>query len=216
MWSFFKTIVSWIVPVTLAKHSSVSNPVLHIKRYRGQLLLTTAHAIYSFGSAYRPFRFMFKRIQKELPKVNHFLLLGTGLGSALKILQRRYNCYPISTLVDTDEEILKLSSQYMELNTRHNVEWVCDDAIHFLEHHSQTYDLIGIDVFNDLYVPAEIQTLAFMQHCKKHLRNGGYICWNMIHHDQNIAYSFEHDLQQVFQIQKIELGKNVFYIGQKK
>lgn len=216
MYSLLKKLGSWFFPITLAKHSSVTNQNLHIKLYQGQLLLTTPYAIYSQGISYRPFRNMFRMIRKDLNNVHTFLLLGTGLGSALKILQETYECYPSATLVDTDEKVLELSKEYMEVNTRKNVEWVCEDAIHFLQSNDDTYDLIGVDVFHDLYVPNEIRSMEFIQLCVRHLNRSGYVCWNMIHHTDHEANSFEQNLQKVFYIEKKVLGKNVFYVCRKK
>jgi phosphoglucosamine mutase len=50
-------------------------------------MLSCADAIYSQGTSYEPFRLPLKKIKKEISLLNSFLLLGTGLGSALQILQ---------------------------------------------------------------------------------------------------------------------------------
>lgn len=210
-----KNILSWFVPITLAKHSSELNPELIVKQFRGHLLLTTPFAIYSQGQTYRPFRKMFRLIKGDLKNVNTFLMLGTGLGSALKILQQTYECFPSATLVDIDEKILQLSHQYMNLNSRQNVSWRCDHAYNFLQQEDRRYDLIAIDIFKDLQMPDEIQSRLFMELCHQHLSDHGIICWNTIHAVENDATLFEQELYKVFTVKRYAVGLNVFYICRK-
>lgn len=211
-----KRILSWFVPLTLKVYSSETNPSLKVKLYRGELLLTTTFAIYSQGKSYRPFRKMFQQIKTELQQVQSFLLLGTGLGSALKILQDSYQCYPRATLVDLDPVVLEISKEWMNLNTKNNVQWYCEEAKHFLQNHSSSFDLIGLDVFHDLTVPLEIRSIDFMRLCEQRLNQHGILCWNMIHPTETDEKQFEDCLHQVFQVNRYLLERNFFYICRRK
>lgn len=179
----FKYVFSYIVPVRIASGSSDYHSKLHLELYRGQLTLSTASALYSVGDNYAPFKIGFQAIRNMLPNVDSFLLLGTGLGSALYILQKKYLIYPHACLIDLDSEILRLSRQWMHLNTKGNTEWVCADAKSFMAVNNCKYDLIGIDLFHDLYHPEWACEEPFINQCHAALNPNGIILANYIFRD---------------------------------
>ncbi len=172
--------------------------VLLVQLYFNQFMLVTPRAIYSFGTRYAPFRKPFIRIKDELQRVNHFLLLGTGLGSALKILQDTYHVFPAATLIDNDLDVLRFSTKYMHLNKAQNVEWICKDAIEYLTVSSKKYDLIGVDIFRDLVQPEFTTTGAFFTLCARALNPKGICLFNMILHDDNEIVDVERKLKRHF------------------
>jgi hypothetical protein len=210
---YYKKIVSYFYPVKLKEVTSVQNNLLRVYLFRNQMMLSCADAIYSQGVSYEPFRLPFKKIKKEISSMNSFLLLGTGLGSALQILQKEYHHYPETTLVDIDEDVLALSKEYMALNTKNNVEWICEDALLFLQESAKTFDLIGVDVFKGTTVPFDIQTEYFISLCTKKLSPKGIIVFNFISQNKTDCLLLEDKMQHNFKnIEIILHGLNKFYI----
>jgi spermidine synthase len=210
---WLKRLVSYAYPVTLQRMSSTQNPVMFLKLFQNQLLLNTTQAVYSFGTSYRPYLKMFEWMKKDLPHVKTFLVLGTGLGSALAILQEKYQCFPQTDLVDHDEVILRCSAEWMNLNTHHNVNWHATDARHFLQSTNQHYDLIAIDIFNDLHTPDVYLTSDFFQLVKQCLSPTGKICLNTIPGNPTTEASITANLNALFSsVQKYPFAQNVFYI----
>ena len=187
--------------------------VLLVQLYCNQYMLVTPRAIYSYGTRYDPFRKPFSRIKDELEQVDHFLLLGTGLGSALKILQETYHVFPTSTLIDNDLDVLQFSSKYMNLNTAHNVKWICKDAVEYLTTSTTKYDLIGIDIFRDLVQPEFTTTGSFLALCAKALHPKGICLFNMILHEDNEIVDIERKLRRHFSKVTFLLDKvNTYFI----
>lgn len=211
--TLYQRILSYLYPVQLKGFSSSKHTVLNLQYFKGQWMLATQEAIYSAGTSYSPFRKTFYKIRKELPYVQHFLLLGTGLGSALKILQTRYQCYPHAVLVDYDETILEVSQTYMDLNQQHNVEWVCDDVAHFITETTLQFDLIGVDVFKDTDLSSHMMTHNFIQSCREHLTPKGICILNCIFKQEHEQAHFENLLHAHFStIESISHLRNQFYI----
>lgn len=212
----WKKLLSWLVPVTIARKSSGKHPALFLKQYQGHLILATPTAYYSYGNVYLPYRKMFKFIETDIPRVQDFLMLGTGLGSALKILQTRYQCFPNADLVEWDEEIIAWSMRTMSLNTRNNVTWIKDDAANFVQQTTHTYDLIALDLFRDTAIPEHFKSKPFYTACKNLLNENGILCINIIP-----AYKQEeNDIQEMLHytfssINSLHFAKNVFLICRK-
>lgn len=187
--------------------------VLIVQLYLGEILLLTPDAIYSYGNRYRPFSHSFARISDKLPSVQTFLLLGTGLGSALHILQQRYHCYPETTMVDYDDDVLKLSMKYGNLNTKQNVRWRCSDATQFLQQNSDKFDLIGVDLFRELVLPDFVTQTSFLMLCKNALSENGICMFNLIFNDDNEIITMEATLNTIFSsVQFIPDKVNTYFI----
>lgn len=194
----YKRLLSYLLPVTIEKTIGQKMTILMVQIYLGELLLVTPDAIYSYGKRYKPFRNTFAHIQSDLPFVRSFLLLGTGLGSALTLLQTKYNCFPESTLVDYDEDVLKLSIKYGNLNEKKNVSWVCADATQFLMKNNRQYDLLGVDLFRELTLPDFVTSADFIALCRKALTEKGICIFNLIFKDDNEILAVERKLQNHF------------------
>lgn len=194
----YKRLLSYLIPITIEKTIGQHMTILLVQLYCGELLLLTPDAIYSYGLKYRPFRNTFSMIREELSSVKRFLLLGTGLGSALTLLQTKYRCFPESTLVDYDEDVLKLSIKYGNLNALHNVSWVCSDATQFLQTNNKQFDLVGVDLFRELVLPEFVTGDDFIALCRRALSEKGICIFNLIFKDDNEIVATEKKLKNQF------------------
>lgn len=205
--------LSFVWPQTIERFNH-QGQTLTLDLYYNQFMLCTSEAIYSWGTRYKPFRIPFQHIKKELPGVNRFLLLGTGLGSALALLQQKYNCFPESVLVDHNDLILELSQRYMNLNTRNNVTWICNDAMDEIRTQQEKFDLIGIDLFNNMEVAHPFKQEVFFQQIAECLNPGGIAIFNHVFHSQNDYALVQKRMNMVFNhVQPITKGINTFTIA---
>lgn len=206
---------SWVSPITYEKRQTDKHALLYVKLFQNQWILTTPLAIYSYGSTYRPYVKMFQEIKTAIPKLNTILVLGTGLGSALAILQKKYQCYPDADLVDYDEEILELSNRYMNLNSQGNVYWHASDAVQFVSETTTSYDLIVFDIFQDMKTPDHVLTTSVLENCKRRLQPNGILCMNTIPSAPEEDEVLSTKLNALFtSITRIPSAQNVFYICQ--
>ncbi len=205
--------MSYLYPITLQKWSNEKHPKILVQIYCNQLMLSTGNAIYSYGTFYAPFRITLKKIKHFIPNVHSFLMLGTGLGSALKILQEKYHCYPNSILVDNDKDIIEFSRTYMSLNSNQNVEWVYADAIHFMNQNQKKFDLICVDIFKELYLPVEYKQDSFFSLCQKSLNPKSFCIFNMILvNEQERDIIYEKLITHFKEIQLMKMKQNTFFI----
>lgn len=54
----------------------------------------------------------------------------------------------------------------MNLNSKNNVSWKYTDALNYLQTTTQTFDLIGVDVFRDTFIPKDYKQLYFLSYAK--------------------------------------------------
>ncbi|MBL7765573.1 MAG: hypothetical protein JNJ58_05735 [Chitinophagaceae bacterium] len=210
---FYKKLLSYFIPVQLQTLSGDKHPRLKVQLYMNHIMLSTPDAIYSFGTLYSPFRITFAAIKDSLPNVKQFLLLGTGMGSALQILQKEYQCYPKSILVDHDATILSLSMQYMNLNSRQNVQWLNSDARLYIETCDEYFDLIGVDIFVDMDIPYYYRTEDFYRSCRMKLNEKGICIFNTIPINPGEAEETHQKLRRVFsKVDAMTQNRNVFYL----
>jgi spermidine synthase len=180
--SWFHRLLSYLKPIRIQTISSLYHPQLELELYRNEIILGTPAALYSVGRSYAPFLKAFKQIEHHLPQVNHFLLLGTGLGSAWAILRQKYHLNPKSTLIDIDQKIIEFSQEWIG-DQSGKVNWICADAQKFLSSHTEQYDLIGIDIFKDLYNPDWVYQQAFIREVYERLNLRGIAVFNYIFQD---------------------------------
>lgn len=209
----YKKILSYIYPITLQKSIGTQLSVLYLQLYRNQLILGTNQAIYSYGLRYNPFAKTFALLQNDLKKVDSFLLLGTGLGSALHILQQKHQCFPNTVCIDNDLEIIKFSKSHLNLNSRNNVQWICTDVRDYLETNKQKFNLIGVDIFKDLIVPNFITKPPFIIACKNALLPNGICIFNLIFRHDTAKQNVEKLLHQHFnRVKRIDDKTNTYFI----
>jgi len=211
---WYKTLGSYLFPITLLKPSSVIHKKLKIQYFRGQIQLESDTALYSDGDRYAPFRLGFNYLykKKELQNIKKFLLLGAGLGSALHRLQRIYQLYPSTYLVEYDEAILALSKQFLLPSQKKNVHFICTDARKYTRESKDKFDLIGIDLFEQLRNSPIIYEVSFWLDVKKLLSANGHVIVNTIFIKKIDRTSFEKLLSKAFTFERIVRNPNYIYI----
>lgn len=170
--------MSYLVPVRLRRKKGSENPLLELYYYRGRFQLATADALYSDGDQYRPMRIAYHYLGDELGKVNSVLVLGTGLASAVQILEKKgYN--PEFTLVEYDMTVLSWAMALLPTKAD-KVTPVHADAKDYMATNQQRFDLLILDVFNGRVVPPFVTSEEFLQQCRNSINEGGFFVFNYI------------------------------------
>jgi spermidine synthase len=163
----------------MRKGSTEQNPVLELFLNKGQWQLATADAVYSDGTNYRPVNVAFEKIRDSLSGIRTVLILGTGLASAVHILNRR-GYFPECTLVDNDALVLQWAGEFMSEKQLGSLQMVKSDAMTFMQTNDKRYDLIIADIFRGRNVPEFVTGRAFMEQCRCSLNTGGHLVMNYI------------------------------------
>ena len=102
-----------------------------------------------------------------------------------------------------------------------SVQLVCQDAMAFLKSCSDSYDLILVDVYNDLNVPDQFHNKDVLTMLKSLLSPNGMLIFNKVVANsthKSEAYALIINLSQVFRSVKtnIQFDLNRFFVCQNK
>jgi len=212
--STLKKIISFFYRLKIATFSSKFNPLLIVYLQDGKLVLNTKNANYSFGSLHRVFQKAFYKINITKNPPKNILLLGLGAGSVPQIIYNQLNLNPNIDAVEIDPKVVDLGKKYFGLNDYKKLSIFIDDAKHFVEISKNHYDLIIVDLFNDISVPEDFCKLNFFQSLNRLLDRNGQILFNFVAYDYQTSQKSE-NIKEVFPfvtVYKIENINRVFYI----
>ena len=150
----FKKLFSYIIPVNIHKQNSSISKNIEITWANGELVLDSKNTNYSYGSLQRILRKGLKSIGFErVLKMQNILVLGVAGGSVIKTLSEEIKFKGKITGVEIDSEIIKIANSYFHLDKIENLEIVIDDAFEFVLKTKEKYNLIIIDIFQDITMP---------------------------------------------------------------
>ena len=176
-------ILSFLSPVTVEATGSPLNPVLEIVLSGGKYSLNSENSNYSYGSLYSLFKRIFRRLKLNWNEINDVLILGFGAGGVAKII-RKYKPDCAIDGVEIDKKVIELGEKYFHTGLLKNITIHCISAYQFLENCPKKFDLIIIDVYNDMKVPEEVETDHFCVNVRNVLKDGGIVVFNKYVYDR--------------------------------
>jgi len=145
----------------------------------GELVLDSENTNYSYGSLQRILRYGLRNIGYEkVLKMDHILLLGVAGGSVIKTLVDEINYKGKITGVEIDPDMIQIANQYFNLDQIKQLEIVIDDAFEFVLKTKDQYDLIIIDVFEDIKMPNFLFEGFFRDRVFSLLKQHGFVLFN--------------------------------------
>jgi len=175
--------LSYLYPVTIESTGSKWNPVLDVVLSAGKLSLNSRNSNYSYGSLYLLFEKVFRKVSIRWERINRVLILGFGAGGAAEIINRYSRDCRIDG-VEIDEKVIELGRKYFSLDHLDNVSVHVTGAFEYVKKCNSDYDLIIIDVYQDMDVPPEIESEEFLAGIRKILSPGGLAISNKFIHDR--------------------------------
>lgn len=175
----FKKLFSYIIPLNIFKQKSTISQTLEVTWTDGELVLDSKNTNYSYGSLQRILRkglnfIGFERIQT----MDKILVLGVAGGSVIKTLVDEIHFEGKITGVEIDKAIIKIANEYFHLDQIQNLEIIIDDAFEFVLKTKDKYDLIIIDVFQDVRMPNFLFEKFFIDRICYLLNSKGFILFN--------------------------------------
>ncbi len=104
-------------------------------------------------------------------QVHRVCIIGLGAGTIPRELNAAYGPIPIDG-VEIDGSIVDLGRHYFDMDEP-NLHTIVQDGRYYLQTSSQRYDIIGIDAYQQPYVPFQLTTLEFFQEVRAHLTPTG-------------------------------------------
>src|SRR6266567_5793101 len=104
-------------------------------------------------------------------KVRRVSVIGLGAGTIAREFSAIYGPIPIDG-VEIDGTIVDLGRQYFHMNET-NLHVIVQDGRYYLQTTTQHYDVIGIDAYQQPYVPFQLATVEFFREVRAHLTPTG-------------------------------------------
>lgn len=181
-------LLSYIYPIT-KKVSSEFSGTLEITWHNGKKHLNTKNANYSYGSLQTILKIGLQKI--DLTNCKKILVLGLGAGSVIDTLLNDFDYKNHITALDFDPVIIDIAKNEFNLSETKNLKIICDDAIHFMNHNKDVFDLIIIDLFIDTDVPVTFYKLNFWDQLIKANSAKGSILFNASLNTKNDSHISE-------------------------
>ena len=183
-----KRLLSYIWPITPER--CVEDRDIKLELEQGNLVVNKGAANYSYGQLQDAFAQFFMRAEINWTEIKEVLILGYGTGSVADLIDAKSASANI-TGVELKPCLLSWEKDYVKDHSR-NV--ICDDAAKFVTRYTRQYDMIIIDIFDELDVPEPFRGIEFLQRCRDLLSPGGTLIYNFVidREEHRIEYS---DLQ---------------------
>ena len=174
-----RKIFSYIIPIKIFKKKSARSKIIEVTWANGELVLDSENTNYSYGSLQRILRYGLRNIGYDtILRMDHILLLGVAGGSVVKTLVDEIEYKDRITGVEIDPDMIQVANEYFNLNQIKQLELVIDDAFEFVLKTKDKYDLIIIDIFEDIHMPNFLFEKFFVDRICTLLNDDGYVLFN--------------------------------------
>lgn len=174
-----KKIFSFLIPIKIYQTKSSLSKSIEITWANGELVLDSENTNYSYGSLQRILKIGLKNIGfDKIVNMKDVLVLGVAGGSVIKTLVDDINYKGKITGVEIDPEIIKIANTYFKLDEIKNLELVIEDAFEFVLKTKKNYDLIIIDIFQDIFMPNFLFEKFFINRICFLLKSKGFVLFN--------------------------------------
>ncbi|MFY0644023.1 MAG: methyltransferase domain-containing protein [Bacteroidia bacterium] len=186
-----KQILSYLWDIPIEKSSSPQNSYLEVVWSQGKKMLNTENANYSFGNGYKVFELAFEKHSDRISQAQNVLVLGFGCGSVLQILRRDYKSNCQITGIEYDAEIIRLFYKHFSTAEDPKLELIQEDALSFVKQCEMHFDLIIIDLFDDLSTSPLVFQTDFTQQLLRIANSGSTLIYNTVKSGKHQSQSSE-------------------------
>lgn len=171
-----KWVLSFVYPITIQKKVQ-EDVVLELLLYLGKYRIDTEKANYSYGNLQTAYTFLFKEWKVDWSNINNALVLGFGAGGVSTLINKQ-NPSIKQLGVEINKQVLDWYQTYFKQVP--NCKIIKADALDFVQQEKQQYDLIVVDIYKDLDVPASFMSADFLNSLKKLKSPSGWILFNKV------------------------------------
>lgn len=172
--------MSWVWPMRAERLAGRSGE-LELRYESGRLVLNTAHANQSFGSLHRVWQQVFRLLALRDSPPEQVLLLGLGGGSVPSILRQELRIASPLTAVEIDPVMVRLARTHFGLDRLEAIDVIEGDALVQVQALRDRYDLVVVDLFEDLDLARGVDTMGFAHALRD--RCSGTLCFNTVGYD---------------------------------
>lgn len=176
-------LLSGLAPVRLERRQGRYGP-LELTLEHGRLVVNSEHANQSFGSLHRVWRKCFHDIDLVRHRPKDILLLGYGVGSVAHILRYELGIGAPIKAVEHDPLMIEWARAHFGMDTIGALSLMDQDALEALGTLSGSYDLVIVDLFQELDITAGLEADHVMDLLRARTLPGGTLLFNTIAHDE--------------------------------
>jgi spermidine synthase len=177
---------SWLWPVSEERVEGHFGP-LEVRWENGRRVLNSAGANQSFGSLHRVWQGVLPQVVKGDRLPASVLMLGFGGGSALQVLRQELGVKAPVTAIEIDPVVLGLAERYFGSSSDAGLQVLTGDATILLHGLRERYDLILVDLFDDLDLARGVDTNGFAHALRDRCAEDGVVCFNTVAYDERAS-----------------------------
>ena len=177
---YWKKLASYFHEFHIETTKSEHSRELYLLFKNGRYQLCSFNAVYSYEDKYSNFVGVFQQIDLAKIKPENVLILGLGMGSIPYILEQSYPSDYKFTAVEIDNAVISLAKKYTLPKIHSPLKIICDDALNFVNHCNEKYDMILVDLFIDDLVPNQFEQIDFLLKTKNLLTENGILISNRL------------------------------------
>ena len=177
--SILKKYFSYLNVIPERTYQSAYNGVLEINWLNGKKILDTKNTNYSYGNLGKVLQKGLKAVTTDFcSEETSILILGLGGGDVVKQLRNNFKSLATITAVEIDPVIVEIALKEFDIIPNSKLEIVNNDANVFLKYTKERYNLIIVDLFNDVTIPDFVFQTEFIQSVYHVLHLNGSIIFN--------------------------------------
>lgn len=179
----FHRLLSWLWPLRVAVLPGRSGD-LELRWENGRLVVNSAHGNQSFGSLHRVWQRVLERVLVPGQPPANVLLLGLGGGSVPTILRKELGLRMPITAMEWDQAMVTVARKHFGLYTLGDITVVEGDATIQVHALSGRFELVLVDLFDDLDLARGVETMGFLHGLRDRCAEGGVVCFNTVAYDE--------------------------------
>ena len=172
---------------------------------KNRIVLNSQNANQSNGDLKLAFEETYKYLNFSKMKVSNVLILGFGIGSVARGLQRLFG--PIE--IDAIENNSQIVEWYCKYYTSENIIIHLQSAEDLNTFNCKAFDVIIVDLFIDHHIPEFVYEISFFQYLEGLLASYGFIIWNTLPANQP---KISPTLKEMFDDQLVTQFGNLMYL----
>jgi spermidine synthase len=180
--SFLFRWLSWLRPVRVTRTEGRAG-TLEVRWERGRKVLNSDHANQSFGSLHRVWQQVLGHLDLPANPPAKVLLLGLGGGSAIRILRNELQLTCAITAVEWDPAVVAVARVHFGLERHDDLLLITGDAVVQVQVLTERFDLVLVDLFDDLDLARGVDTLGFAHGLRDRCAENGIVCFNTVSYD---------------------------------
>jgi predicted membrane-bound spermidine synthase len=174
-----KKMLSYFMPITIHSEKSAVSKSIDVNWNNGQLVIDSENTNYSYGQLQQFLKSGLIDIGYEkIRAMEHVLVLGVAGASVVKTLTEEIKYKEKITGVEIDANIIELANKYFNIDQIPHLEIVIEDAFEFVLKTKEKYDLVIVDLFQDIRMPSFVYESYFRDHICLLLKSEGFILFN--------------------------------------